>query len=110
MLACVPGERGRPPELGLGLREASKLAEQVSPDTRQKVVRLERGLAGELLNDRESSGCSLRHPNGNGAVQLHDRRVHDFRECLVERGYLRPIRIAGFTGAGVAGSDSGLQA
>src|SRR5688572_2691721 len=43
-LTCVARERGRPLELRTGLRQAVKLEEQISADSRQMMVAVKRGL------------------------------------------------------------------
>ena len=67
-----------------------------------------RELVVEPVEERESRGRTLRHPDRHRAVQPHDRRLLHTLEHLVERRDLRPVRLLGLHGFRVQCGDGGL--
>src|SRR5262249_45901829 len=63
----------------------------------------------ESVEQLEASCGALRHGNGDGAIQLDNRRWSKRCKLRVERGDLRPIGFFRRMSAGVAGNDGSLQ-
>src|SRR5258705_13910383 len=73
------------------------------------MIRLERRVGGERLNDVESGLWTERHRNRYCAVQFDDRTWHELRQRCVERRDARPIRLLSGVSARMASGDGGLQ-
>jgi hypothetical protein len=108
-LAGVAGEGSGASEFGLGFGEAAEFEEEVAADAGQEMVRLERGLGGECVQEFEARGGTEGHGEGDGAIQFYDGRGREVGERLVERHNARPVGFFGSTRSRVARGDGGLE-
>src|ERR1700730_17813044 len=72
-LTGIARERLRSLEFSTGLPEAAKLDEEVPAHARQEVVRLERRLRPQRVDELEARGRTERHRDRDRPIQLHDR-------------------------------------
>jgi hypothetical protein len=86
-----------------------ELREQISPHTRQQVVRLERRLQRERVDERKARLRSKGHRDRHGASQFHNRRGYELGEGIVERGDARPIRFRRRARPGMTSDDRRLK-
>src|SRR5256885_6357403 len=105
----VVGERCGTLELQAGLGGPAELSQEVPAHGREQVVRAERWLIGEAVDQVQGGRGAVRHPDGDGAVELDDRRWHELGERVVERHDARPIGLRRGRGPRVACGDRGLQ-
>src|ERR1700733_10276107 len=84
-------------ELGAGFVEPAEAEEQLGTHAGEAMVVRERRLGGELFNKREAICRAEGHGDGDGAIELDDRRGLALRERCVERGNALPVGL--FAGA-----------
>src|SRR2546423_3707296 len=108
-LGEVVGERCGTLELQAGLGGPAELSEEIPAHGREKVVRAERLLRGEFVDQIQGGRGAIGHPDGDGAVQLDDRRWHELSHRVVKRHDARPIGLRRGRGSRVARGDRGLQ-
>src|SRR5262245_41201187 len=90
-LACVARERRRTLALGAGLVEAAESSQQVAAHARQEMIVLQRRFLGQRVDQLEPGSRTVRHPDRDRAIELHDRRWHDPGERIVERRDASPV-------------------
>src|SRR5919198_4123544 len=108
-LAGVAGERCRALELHTRLVEAAELRKEVATHGRQEVVRLERRLRRQCIDERQACGWTERHGERDRTIELHDGGWRELGERVVERRDARPVRLFGGARPGVVGGDRGLE-
>ncbi len=72
-LACVLGERRRPFEFRPGLLCAAEFGEKVAAHARQEMIRPERWLHPQAVDDGKAGNGPERHAVRHGAIELNDR-------------------------------------
>src|SRR5262245_26215651 len=73
-LAVVAREGGGALELAARLVATAEPREEIAAHARQEVVAGEAAVAAQRVDELEAGGRSLRHRDGDGAVEVDDRR------------------------------------
>src|ERR1700733_10201619 len=73
------------------------------------MIRLQRRLRRQGIDEFETRSGAVGHADCNRAIELYDRRGHELRQRIVERGDPRPVGLIRRAGARMAGGDGGLQ-
>jgi hypothetical protein len=102
---CV---RSRAGELRPRLLGSTELLEQVSAHRGQQLVVGQRPLGAQRLHHVERRPRAERHPDRDGAVQLHDRRRNELGERVIKRDDALPVGVLRDPRLRVAGGDGGL--
>src|SRR4051794_7317044 len=97
-------------ELGAGLVGAAEPGEQLAADAREQVRAREVAGLGQRIDQRQGCGRSAGHGDGDGAVELDDRRAGERVEGVVQQDDAVPV--GGLDGRRdrVALGDGGLEA
>src|SRR5262249_26835157 len=108
-LAFVLHHRRRALEFFARFVASSELREEIAAHAREKMIRRERRLVRERVDQREPRIGPVRHRDRDRAIQLDDRRLRELRERVVERDDALPIRLRGRACARMAARDRSLQ-
>ena len=108
-LARVARERGCTFEFVTRLVSSSELVQQIAADAWQQVIVLQRRFSAKAVDRVEARLGSSGHADGDGAVQVDDRRRRHVSQLVVERHDPVPIGRVSFERAGMTGGDRRLQ-
>src|ERR1700730_541528 len=108
-LALVEGESGGPLEFDAGLARATQFGQKIAPAARQQVVAVKRPFGSQPIDQLQPGGGAEGHPDGNGTIQLHDRRRRNLSQSVVKRSDTRPISFLSGARASVTRGDGRLQ-
>src|ERR1700752_815853 len=92
-----------------GFIETTQFCEKVAAHTGQKMIRLERWLQNECINNLESGFWTEGHPNCHRSIQLHNWRGCELSKRVVQSNDAFPICLVRSTCLRVTGCDCRLQ-
>src|ERR1041384_6886798 len=102
-LPLVARQLRRALELGARLAEPPQLLQEIAAHARQEMIGLEHRLRRQRIDDLEPGLGPEQHGEGDGAVELDDRRRRDLAERAVESDDARPVGLLRVARPRVAG-------
>ena len=89
--------------------QTSQFFEEVAAHARQQVIVAQCRLPDERVHDVEAGLRAVRHPEGDGAIQLNHWRRRQRGQRHVERGNPIPVGLVRGARARMAGGNRGLK-